>query len=44
MLGTLSTLNPVFLALLAGLFTWGCTAAGAALVFFFKNLDKKWRM
>ncbi|BBN97685.1 MULTISPECIES: ZIP family metal transporter [Sporolactobacillus] len=41
MLGTLSTLNPVFLALLAGLFTWGCTAAGAALVFFFKNLDKK---
>lgn len=41
MFHTLSTLNPVLLALFAGLFTWGCTAAGAALVFFFKNLDQK---
>ncbi|MFT8312104.1 MAG: ZIP family metal transporter [Sporolactobacillus sp.] len=27
--------------MLAGLFTWGCTAAGASLVFFFKDLDQK---
>ncbi|MET1249424.1 ZIP family metal transporter [Sporolactobacillus sp. STCC-11] len=41
MLHELSALNPVLLALLAGLFTWGCTAAGASLVFFFKDLDQK---
>lgn len=41
MIAYLSTLNPVLLALLAGLFTWGCTALGAALVFFFKNLNQK---
>ncbi|EQB88700.1 ZIP family zinc transporter [Clostridium punense] len=35
------SLNPIFQALLATLFTWGVTAAGAALVFFFKNINKK---
>ncbi len=33
--------NPVILALLAGLFTWGMTAFGAGLVFFFKTIHKK---
>ena len=32
--------NPLFLALMAGLFTWGMTSAGAALVFFFKTINK----
>lgn len=30
--------NPVFLALVATLFTWGMTALGAALVFFFREV------
>jgi len=34
-------MHPVLLALLAGLFTWALTAAGASLVFFFRNLDKR---
>lgn len=34
-------LTPPIQALLATLFTWGVTAAGAALVFFFKTIDKK---
>lgn len=34
-------LSPVIQALLATLFTWGVTALGAALVFFFKNLNRK---
>lgn len=33
--------HPVLLALLATLFTWGMTALGASLVFFFKELNKK---
>ena len=33
--------NVVFLALLAGLFTWGCTIVGSASVFFFKNISRK---
>jgi len=33
--------NPVFLALLATLFTWGVTALGAGMVFFFRSLNKK---
>ncbi|RYL88482.1 ZIP family metal transporter [Sporolactobacillus sp. THM19-2] len=37
----LASLNPILLALIAGLFTWGCTALGASLVFFFKNLNTK---
>ena len=31
--------NPVFLALLATLFTWGMTALGSAMVFFFKSIN-----
>lgn len=34
-------LNPVLLALFAGLFTWSITALGAALVFFFKRIKNK---
>lgn len=34
-------LNPVIQALLATLFTWGVTALGAALVFFFKEINRK---
>ena len=32
--------NPLLLALMAGLFTWGMTSAGAALVFLFKTINK----
>lgn len=37
----LSGLNPVLQALIASLFTWGVTALGAAMVFFFKSINKK---
>lgn len=33
--------NPVIQALFATLFTWGVTALGAALVFFFKRINQK---
>lgn len=33
--------SPVFLALLATLFTWFVTALGASMVFFFKTINKK---
>ena len=33
--------NPILLALFATLFTWGLTALGASLVFFFKTINKK---
>ena len=33
--------NPIVLALLATLFTWGVTALGASMVFFFKTINKK---
>lgn len=33
--------NPILLALIATLFTWGITALGAAVVFFFKDINKK---
>jgi zinc transporter, ZIP family len=33
--------NPIVLALGASLFTYGVTAAGAAMVFFFKSIDKR---
>jgi ZIP family zinc transporter len=33
--------NPIFLALIATLFTWGITAFGASMVFFFKSINKK---
>ena len=31
----------VIQALLAGLFTWGCTIVGSAVVFFFKKVSRK---
>ena len=31
----------VMQALLAGLFTWGCTIVGSAIVFFFKQVSRK---
>ncbi|RSJ42947.1 Zinc transporter ZupT [Streptococcus gordonii] len=31
----------VMQALLAGLFTWGCTIVGSAIVFFFKHISRK---
>ncbi len=34
-------INPVLLALFASLFTWGVTALGAAMVFFFKQINQK---
>lgn len=36
-----SGLNHIVQALLATIFTWGVTAIGAALVFFFKSVNKK---
>ena len=33
-----STLGPIYQALIATLFTWGMTAAGAGLVFFFQEI------
>lgn len=33
--------NPIVLALFATLFTWGVTALGASMVFFFKTINKK---
>lgn len=41
MIDTLQQLAPVTQALLATLFTWGVTAAGAALVFFVKAVNRK---
>lgn len=37
----LTQLSPVWQALLAGLFTWALTALGSAMVFFFKEINKK---
>jgi ZIP family zinc transporter len=34
-------LNPVLQALFGSLFTWGVTALGAAMVFFFKSINRK---
>ena len=36
-----TSINPVTAALVATLFTWGVTALGAALVFFFKTINRK---
>lgn len=33
--------NVVLLTFLAGLFTWGCTILGAAIVFFFKTISRR---
>ena len=37
----LLNIDPVFLALGATIFTWGMTALGSAMVFFFKTIDKR---
>lgn len=37
----LTSMNPILLAFLAGLFTWACTVFGAAIVFFFKTINRK---
>lgn len=37
----IKNIDPVLLALLATLFTWGMTAAGSAMVFFFKTINRK---
>lgn len=34
-------MNPIWMSFLGGLFTWGMTAAGAAMVFFFKDIKPK---
>lgn len=41
MIDWLMTQNVVLLALLAGLFTWGCTILGSAIVFFFTEVSRK---
>ena len=41
MLDFIKDTNPILLALYATLFTWGLTALGAALVFFFKEINLK---
>ncbi len=41
MIAIFQSYNPVTQALLATLFTWGVTAAGAALVFFTKNVNQR---
>ena len=40
-IGTLEGLDPILQAFIAGLFTWFMTAAGAGLVFFFVEIDRK---
>lgn len=40
-MGWFETLHPVGQALLATLFTWGVTAAGASLVFFIRDLNRR---
>jgi ZIP family zinc transporter len=41
MIDWFTALHPVVQALLATLFTWGVTALGAAMVFFFKTINRK---
>jgi ZIP family zinc transporter len=41
LLDNLSAVNPILLALFATIFTWGVTALGASLVFFFKSVNQK---
>ena len=40
-MSTFAALNPILQALLATLFTWGMTAAGAATVFLTKNVSRR---
>ncbi|MGA0046284.1 MAG: ZIP family metal transporter, partial [Candidatus Kapaibacteriota bacterium] len=37
-----TSINPIVAALLATTFTWLVTAAGASLVFLFKDLSRSW--
>ncbi len=37
---TISTINPIVQALIATLFTWGLTAAGSGMVFFFRTIKE----
>ncbi|WP_089319417.1 ZIP family metal transporter [Pontibacter ummariensis] len=39
----LSEVGPVYAALLATVFTWLLTAAGAGMIFFFRNLNRAWQ-
>ncbi|WP_159991561.1 ZIP family metal transporter [Pelistega ratti] len=41
MLASFFSLNPIWQALIAGLFTWFCTIVGAAGVFFVKTIHRK---
>ncbi len=41
LLNYFESLDPIWAALLAGMFTWAMTATGAAMVFVFKNPNKK---
>ena len=41
MINALATFPPVLQALIATLFTWSVTAAGSALVFFFKSIQRR---
>ncbi|EHI68662.1 ZIP zinc transporter family protein [Streptococcus ictaluri 707-05] len=40
-MGWLLEQNLILLAFLAGLFTWGATIFGAAIVFFFKRISRR---
>lgn len=40
-LSRFSDMSPVMMAFLATMFTWGMTALGASMVFFFKEINKK---
>lgn len=40
MINWLSQFNPVTQALIGTMFTWAVTALGAAMVFFFKRINK----
>ena len=40
MIDFFNNLNPIIQALIATCFTWGITLLGAALVFFFKKVNK----
>lgn len=41
MFESIKQINPILLAFIATLFTWGVTALGASLVFFFKEINQK---
>lgn len=41
MFDSILSLNPIWLAFITGLFTWGCTIFGAALIYFFKTINRR---